>query len=218
MQIQLIMGVNIRLHFQIDIKYSQVLFCPKSSSHQGKQGLGEDGSVHDIQGVCHLPNLRLHHQRWAMPGGDGGVFESSGSPWFQYPAPNFLPPIFCCQFSASILTKSIFLPQSKGQVHSLWDPQCTPTTYVQMGWWSWGRWLLFRLKHLWRHLNLLFLTGSSWIDLLWLSLKSQRGSSSPQMLEELPWHEQDEIPSQCKGAGVLLSRKAIPNKSRHRKH
>lgn len=34
-QIQLVTGVNIRLCFQIDIKYIQILFCPKSSSSGG---------------------------------------------------------------------------------------------------------------------------------------------------------------------------------------
>lgn len=38
MQIRLRTGVNIRLCFQIDIKYSQILFCPKSSSRRGEVG------------------------------------------------------------------------------------------------------------------------------------------------------------------------------------
>lgn len=42
MQIQLRTRVNIRLCFQIDIKYSQISFCPESSSHR----VGGDGPVH----------------------------------------------------------------------------------------------------------------------------------------------------------------------------
>lgn len=66
MQIQLRTGVNIRLCFQIDIKYSQISFCPKSSSHQG--GGLEGMALFTIRGGCHLENLRL--RRWLRASGD----------------------------------------------------------------------------------------------------------------------------------------------------
>lgn len=99
MQIQLRTGVNIRLCFQIDIKYSQVLFCPKSSSHWGDRGGGRGWVC-----LCHRrcvspakpqappPEMSDARRRWRC------LWEL----WLP------LTPISCLQFSSSNIVLPIF--------------------------------------------------------------------------------------------------------------
>lgn len=82
MQIQLVTGVNIRLCFQIDIKYIQILFSPESSSCGGL-GMGRVCPHYPTAHKAPEPTvtpLPVGLHVWALPSQDrGACWDSSSS-------------------------------------------------------------------------------------------------------------------------------------------
>lgn len=167
---------------QIDIKYSQTLFCPKSSSRQGV-GSWEGMALFTPPEVCVTSETRCEEVEVPL-----GVPPPLGS---ASPPP---------------LSKAGSCHRARGG----FVPSETPNDYIWMVW-SQGCGCFLGL-------GISEGTCTSSSSPAHNGTASRQGSSSPRLPEEPPRRDWEEIPSRRTGAGTLLSRKAIPKKSRHRKH